>query len=446
MVNDNYGRDNYALEMEVHKREREQIVYLTQGESSWIPYHVYIRDNKYSIDYTNATVEFRATLPDGTFVNQLIDSKDIDSVTGQIKWYPVGALTQTYGRITVAHFVITNEDKVIKTRNMTIEIEKTPDLSGKESEAFISQLDEVKNKVVELDTYVDEIDKRVKAIEDEITNNPDKFRGLKGDKGIQGIQGPKGDMDLSQITVGGRNLIVRTGELAGNIIGGTGQIEQFGGNSTMKNSIPVNPGAQLTMSGTTGGSEILFRYAFYDADGNLLTRAFVAVTKGTTATAPAGSSTFRISYPQNSQVKLERGNVPTDWTPAPEDVDNTYVKKSDMIPTTGTIPVTGSLKGATIVWVKSNNIVQLQMGFNVEKGTFLPAGDAVVGKVPKDLLPFDIARGVLINVSGKGSGDHHVASVRITNSGDIEFNWDNGGTTSSTSYIEMGMTYIASCV
>lgn len=198
MVSDNYGRDNYALEMEVHKREREQIVYLTQGESSWIPYHVYIRDNKYSIDYKNATVEFRATLPDGTFVNQLIDSKDIDSVTGQIKWYPVGALTQTYGRITVAHFVITNEDKVIKTRNMTIEIEKTPDLSGKESEAFISQVDDVKERVIAVGL-------QVSKIEHEITKNPEKFRGLQGEQGIQGVQGvpgvkgDTGDVSLEQL-------------------------------------------------------------------------------------------------------------------------------------------------------------------------------------------------------------------------------------------------------
>ncbi|WP_273750774.1 gp58-like family protein [Leuconostoc mesenteroides] len=131
---------------------------------------------------------------------------------------------------------------------------------------------------------------------------------------------------VNNLAVGGRNLIVRTGELAGYIVGSTGKIEPYGGNAAMKNFITVKQGDQLTMSGTTSSSENLFRYGFYDADGNVVMRSYVLLTPAKTVTTPAGATTFRISYPQSAQVKLERGNIATDWTPAPEDVDNATAK------------------------------------------------------------------------------------------------------------------------
>ncbi|WP_270788386.1 phage tail spike protein [Weissella cibaria] len=131
---------------------------------------------------------------------------------------------------------------------------------------------------------------------------------------------------VNNLVVGGRNLIVRTGELAGYIIGSTGKVESYGGNAVMKNFITVTPGEQLTMSGTAASSENLFRYGFYDADGNVIMRTYVPLKPAKTVTTPAGATTFRISYPQSAQVKLERGNVPTDWTPAPEDLSSATAK------------------------------------------------------------------------------------------------------------------------
>lgn len=192
---------------------------------------------------------------------------------------------------------------------------------------------------ITFDTVLASVDKKIAEYTKTITKGdkgdtgPQGPQGPQGPKGDTGPQGPKGDMDLSQIKVGGRNLIVRTGELAGYIVGSTGNIDSLSGSATMQNPITVKPGDQLTMSGTAAGSETLFRYGFYDASGNLVMRAFVQVTNVTTVTAPTGSSTFRISYPQSAQVKLERGNIATDWTPAPEDVDSTYLKKTNQLPT-----------------------------------------------------------------------------------------------------------------
>lgn len=119
----------------------------------------------------------------------------------------------------------------------------------------------------------------------------------------------------------GRNLIVRTGEIANQMVGPDGSIiPYYTSTSTLTRAIiSVTPGEQLTMSGSTDGDNIL-RYAFYDAAGKTLMRNYAYLNTLTTVAAPAGAATFRISYPKEAQAKLERGSVATPWTPAPEDV------------------------------------------------------------------------------------------------------------------------------
>lgn len=125
---------------------------------------------------------------------------------------------------------------------------------------------------------------------------------------------------VNNLAVGGRNLIVRTGEIDGRMIGADGSVMPFDQATLTPSIITVTPGKPLTMSGTAGGDNY-FRYAFYDATGKTIMRSASDLRSATTVIAPAESETFRISYPKEAQVKLERGNIATDWTPAPEDVD-----------------------------------------------------------------------------------------------------------------------------
>lgn len=115
-----------------------------------------------------------------------------------------------------------------------------------------------------------------------------------------------------------RNLIVRTGELVGKMIGVEGTIIPYNESSVTPAIITVTPGEQLTMFGTTGGDNN-FRYAFYDESGNTIVRSYTQVTPATTVTTPINAVTFRISYPTSSKVMLERGNTASEWIPAPED-------------------------------------------------------------------------------------------------------------------------------
>lgn len=186
-------------------------------------------------------------------------------------------------------------------------------------------------------TYKETNDKRVASAETNIKANSDAIKSTVSKTDFDKTTGKiNGDISTLQqradgfdatvtkvnnLAVGGRNLIVRTGEIVGQMVGPNGEIAPLGWATLTPAIITVKPGNPLTMSGTKG-SDNTFRYAFYDKDGNTIVRSYVDhLSPATTVIAPAESETFRISYPKEAQVKLERGNIATDWTPAPEDVD-----------------------------------------------------------------------------------------------------------------------------
>lgn len=181
----------------------------------------------------------------------------------------------------------------------------------------------------------------------------------------KGDKGDKGDMDLSQITVGGRNLLLGTGN------GFTG----IGDNSVNGNF--DTKGGHYYLA---GGKKVSDLYSQYGSNG-YLTLSFDWVASGSTISGsfnpvwdntPWGvispnvtiqpsitnkSGRYEITVPLStisystgvatglrfrqdnlqgnitiSNLKLEAGNIATDWTPAPEDVDSAYVKKSNQLP------------------------------------------------------------------------------------------------------------------
>ena len=190
---------------------------------------------------------------------------------------------------------------------------------------------------------------------------PQGPKGDTGDQGIQGPQGPKGDMDLSQITVGGRNLLLDTGR-------------SFTG--VWDNSQNGDFNAQGGQYCLAGGKKVSDLYNQYGSSG-YLTLSFNWVASGSTISgqfntewnsAPWGgigfvgaikpsttntSGSYKITVPLNysgystsvatgirfrqdnlqgnvtiSNLKLEAGNIATDWSPAPEDVQSDISKRA----------------------------------------------------------------------------------------------------------------------
>ena len=130
---------------------------------------------------------------------------------------------------------------------------------------------------------------------------------------------------------GGRNLIIRCNEQIDMALTGNGnnpgntlatypEPKRLTGSSTMLEAIPVVASEELTF--TKNGTDY-WRYNWLDSNYTFISRD-IPLSKRFTATAPKNASYLWVSYPTNEQVKVERGNKATPWTPAPEDLGLEY--------------------------------------------------------------------------------------------------------------------------
>ncbi|MBJ7625283.1 collagen-like protein [Weissella confusa] len=244
-------------------------------------------------------------------------------------------------------------------------------------------------------------------------------RGPQGPTGPVGPQGPKGDMDLSQIAVGGRNLLVGTkkfdGEgwrfFDGNFnqsdfqgLTSVSDVKSWGGpkyyNSVLeKQGKIVSTNTQYILSAwvnNTGTSPI--DVGFYsNAGGNTLSEAIPS--DYVVATLPANSGWVRVvSKPFNftkttglaysirfenvsdvqggvfkqAGLKLEVGNVATDWTPAPEDAPS---NDSQLVHKTGNEVLAGDKTFTGNTTLASTTILAGNYGLRVTPSGFQKTTD-----------------------------------------------------------------------
>ena len=134
------------------------------------------------------------------------------------------------------------------------------------------------------------------------------------------------------IQVGGRNLLIVSKSKEGYIYSGNGgELKELENQAAMLEYISVTPGEKLTFSRKAGSGDI-FRIIHYDTDKNFISRhPLQEIASGSEGsyvyTVPNNVYYIRVSYPYDgtSEAKLERGNIATDWTPAPEDLKTTAI-------------------------------------------------------------------------------------------------------------------------
>lgn len=198
-------------------------------------------------------------------------------------------------------------------------------------------------------------------------------RGTQGPTGPVGPQGPKGDMDLSKIAVGGRNLA------PGTAIDTVLRADPTNNYSINVIATGLKPGKTYTFSaevtlGNTDQKIITLRlyndtiglyWAATDnfkADG---TRDHWTFTVPTTVNTPTASLIIYAGTPGSTggkiatchHIKLETGNVPTDWTPAPEDApsnDAQLVHKTGIETIAGDKTFTGNTTLASTTLLAGN--------------------------------------------------------------------------------------------
>lgn len=134
----------------------------------------------------------------------------------------------------------------------------------------------------------------------------------------------KAQDDINNLSIGARNLIVRSAETQNKWISTSGVVEEC--SLSYKNAvspyIEVTPSTKYVFSRkeSTASDGGFFRYAWYDENQTYISRAAHSDLEKL-VTSPSNAVYIRVAYPYDSYPKFEKGSKATDWTPAPEDVD-----------------------------------------------------------------------------------------------------------------------------
>lgn len=138
---------------------------------------------------------------------------------------------------------------------------------------------------------------------------------------------------VDNIEVGARNLIIRSTETANLVINNSGGLSARTDHA-VTDYIKITPSTNYVASKITSvlSSDNHFRIGWYDIDKAFIERIY-STDNTFFMTSPATAEYMRISYPTDSRPKLEKGNKPTDWTPAPEDVDQSIATVQENVDT-----------------------------------------------------------------------------------------------------------------
>ncbi|MBJ7632040.1 carbohydrate binding domain-containing protein [Weissella confusa] len=249
---------------------------------------------------------------------------------------------------------------------------------------------------ITFDTVLRSVDEKITEYTKTITKGDKGDTGPQGPEGVQGPQGPqgptgpvgpqgpKGDMDLSQITVGGRNYILNSSGISASdsvkpVLNGassdttallkyldtgiqvsntTGNKEWFYGLSRAWTDISATPfvagntytisfkvkgtakqvAARVGVKNTTTNYEVsLVKFTnINNSDWTKVIHTF-AIPSGITSVflrlQGAVANSYATGFDGNEmfvmkELKLEAGNIATDWSPAPEE----FIKKSHQLP------------------------------------------------------------------------------------------------------------------
>ena len=181
--------------------------------------------------------------------------------------------------------------------------------------------------------------------------------------------------DFDNLSIGGTNRIVLSGDVAGRIdmSGDSGSIDT--GTHWTSAYVSVAQAAYVLSSDIKVEGNTYVSVAFYDMDKKFISRPTGAMTNlaapwSRILTVPTNAAYMRASFPTNQKghIKLEKGTKPTDWSPAPEDLQpaGDYATNSSLTQTANSITaqVTEVSKTATSAMNKSTTVEQTANGLS----------------------------------------------------------------------------------
>lgn len=182
--------------------------------------------------------------------------------------------------------------------------------------------------------------------------------------------------EFANLSIGGTNRIVLSGGVAGRIDtsgDSSGSIDT--GTHWTSAHVSVAQAAYVLSSDIKVEGNTYVSVAFYDMDKKFISRPTGAMTNlaapwSRILTVPTNAAYMRASFPTNQKghIKLEKGTKPTDWSPAPEDLQpaGDYATNSSLTQTANSITaqVTEVSKTATSAMNKSTTVEQTANGLS----------------------------------------------------------------------------------
>ena len=181
--------------------------------------------------------------------------------------------------------------------------------------------------------------------------------------------------EFANLSIGGTNRIVLSGGVAERIdtSGDSGSIDT--GTHWTSAYVSVAQAAYVLSSDIKVEGNTYVSVAFYDMDKKFISRPTGAMTNlaapwSRILTVPTNAAYMRASFPTNQKghIKLEKGTKPTDWSPAPEDLQpaGDYATNSSLTQTANSITaqVTEVSKTATSAMNKSTTVEQTANGLS----------------------------------------------------------------------------------
>ena len=341
---------NYVLDINKTSLQHPSIV-LRQDDYNIYTVNISVTENGAPVNLGSYTLNFLGITPAGA---KIIDSKNFITTAGDLKngkfsyRFPKEA-AGSKGVYEVAYFRLKTTSGATSTIDLNLRVLGGIDLTADEVKDYITVDDTLRN------TLVSEVFKKVDA-------KVDKHLATvkKGDKGDKGDPGKDAEMPV----VGGRNLLLGTKDWSG---GSTIWDPRFTSKEgTYRGMLIAASSSAWTspayMIGNAGVLQVGKTYTFstyvrntsdtdtkvsYYYDREIVTPPGIGIpllahTDWTRVSAtfnvikdPATSS-YGLRWESQKKVtngqiqfagyKLEEGNVPTDWTPAPEDVDSAIAK------------------------------------------------------------------------------------------------------------------------
>lgn len=359
------------------------LIKVRQGDGGFETLHTTVTSNGEPLDLQGWTITFMGTTAGN---HKIVDGnvKIVEAPNGIFDYTPSKAWGMDIGDFKMAYFKFVKGDGSASSANFRVSVIEAVDLTQEEAQNYISVVD---TTIAEINQHLtDSLANVTQSIAD-ANNNANTVAS-----NVTALGNRVDDYNnkLAAIKVGGRNLMLGTGDWSGGSArwntNGMLTTNTYRGNIIAATSLPWKSPIYLMQNAgilQVGKTYTFSTYArntsdtdtkvgmYYDlaivtqhsysvalpahTDWNRISVTFKVLKDPTTSTQGLrweGQNTLTNGQIQFAGYKLEEGNVPTDWTPAPEDVpsnDAQLVHKTGTETISGdktfTSPINGQLSG-----------------------------------------------------------------------------------------------------